>query len=312
MSLTRREVLIATAGAPILAALASADGATPDGERRMPVVDTHVHCFAGAADREFPYHPRGPYAPQAASPPELLLERMDQAQVDHAIIVHPEPYQDDHRYLEHCLKVGAGRLKATCLFFAGRKDSVARLRDLVARNGKGIVALRIHAYAPERQPPFGKPELRALWQAAADLGLAIQLHFEPRYGLAFEPLIAEFSKTPVIIDHLGRPEFATPAEHAAVLRWSRFENTTMKLSALPRREQYPHRDIAPFVRDAVSAFTPSRLMYGGGFDDKATAASYRATRERVRSFVADLTPAEQAKILGGNAARLFGFGGARR
>ena len=40
--------------------------------------------------------------------------------MDYAVVVHPEPYQDDHRYLEHCLDVGRGKLKGTCLFFADR------------------------------------------------------------------------------------------------------------------------------------------------------------------------------------------------
>jgi predicted TIM-barrel fold metal-dependent hydrolase len=301
-------MLVAAAAAP---ALASAHHVLGDGAGKAPhtpVVDAHVHCFAGAANREFLYHPAGPYQPAGASPPELLLERMIGAGVDHAIIVHPEPYQDDHRYLEHCLKVGAGRLKGTCLFFARRDDTETRLRELIKRRPGQIVALRIHAYAPERLPPFGTPELRALWRMAADLGLAVQLHFEPRYGLAFEPLIKEFSRTTVIIDHLGRPQFATLAEHAAVVRWAKFDNTVMKLSVLTERFTYPHRDLTPFVRDAVKAFGAGRLIYGGGFDDKATAASYRAMRERVRGFIADLPAEDQGKVLGGNAARIFGFG----
>ncbi len=35
---------------------------------------------------------------------------MTEGGVDHAVVVHPEPYQDDHRYLEHCLAVGKGWL----------------------------------------------------------------------------------------------------------------------------------------------------------------------------------------------------------
>ena len=51
---------------------------------------------------------------------------------------------------------------------------------------------------------FGTPELRSLWKHAGDLSLAVQLHFEPRYAPGFEPLIREFPRTTVIIDHLGR------------------------------------------------------------------------------------------------------------
>ena len=40
--------------------------------------------------------------------------------VDFAIVVHPEPYQDDHRFLEHSITIGKGELKGTALVFAGR------------------------------------------------------------------------------------------------------------------------------------------------------------------------------------------------
>jgi hypothetical protein len=62
-------------------------------EKRVPVVDTHIHCFAGKDSRSFPYHARAPYRPEPALTPETLLERMKQAGVDYAVIVHPEPYQ---------------------------------------------------------------------------------------------------------------------------------------------------------------------------------------------------------------------------
>src|SRR4051794_15604985 len=70
---------------------------------KIPRVDAHLHCFAGKNDARFPYHPRGPYGPEQAATPEHLLACMQPANVDYAVVVHPEPYQDDHRYLEHCL-----------------------------------------------------------------------------------------------------------------------------------------------------------------------------------------------------------------
>ena len=273
--------------------------------KQVPVIDTHLHCFAGKDDRRFPYHARAPYRPDAAATPQRLLELMKGAGVDHAIVVHPEPYQDDHKYLEYCLDVGKKRLKGTCLVFADRSGSVDQLPALVKR--LAVVAVRIHAYAPERLPPFGKPELRALWKKATDLGLAVQLHFEPRHAPGFEPLIREFTDTRVIVDHLGRPFQGTPREHGVVVRWSRFKNVVMKLSAIPSEKEYPHRDIGPVVRQLADAYGADRLIYGGGFGATATAESYRAARERVRGLVAHLSAADQAKILGGNAATLFKF-----
>jgi predicted TIM-barrel fold metal-dependent hydrolase len=274
---------------------------------RTPVVDAHVHCFAGAKDRDFPYHTDAPYKPPEAATPKALLEAMDGAGVDYTVIVHPEPYQDDHSYLEHCLKQDRKRLKGTCLFFAAREDSPKRLAALAKRCS--LVALRVHAYAPERQPPFGKPELKALWKQAADLGLAVQIHFEPRYAPGFEPYLKEFNKTTVIIDHLGRPFQGTPKEHKVVLDWAgRYKNAVMKVSALPEPEKYPHRKIAPVVKGITQAYGADRLIYGGGWGAGVSAKAYRAERERVAGYLAHLSAAERAAVLGGNAAKLFGFG----
>jgi predicted TIM-barrel fold metal-dependent hydrolase len=301
----RRRFLQAAAASALLTPSGHSEAAADD--RRPPVIDTHLHCFAGKGDRRFPYHSRGPYQPEQPATPEHLLECMAQAGVDYAVVVHPEPYQDDHRYLEYCLEVGKGKLKGTCLFFADRPGSPDRMAALVKQHEGRIVAARIHAYAPGRLPPFGKPELREFWARVGDLGLAVQLHFEPRYAPGFEPLIRDFPRTKVVIDHLGRPSQGTPEEYATVLGWAKLPNTVMKLSSLTAREQYPHRDPGPVIKDLVARFGPDRLIYGGGFGADATGTSYRAYRERVRSYLTDLSADDQAKVLGGTAAKLFAF-----
>src|SRR5882672_5154371 len=136
---TRREFIVGSA------ALLAAGGSTllttgcssPPQPRRpknaVPVVDTHVHCFAGFDNPRYPYHPDAPYKPETPARPDQLLRAMDGAGVDFAVIVHPEPYQDDHDYLEHCLELGRGRLKGSCLFFAGRPGALEGMAALVKR-----------------------------------------------------------------------------------------------------------------------------------------------------------------------------------
>lgn len=304
VQLNRRHYLFGAIGAAWCAPFTRCASAQPASE--AVVVDTHLHCFAGD-DPRFPYHSRAPYRPTSKATPERLLECMDGAGVDFAVVVHPEPYQDDHRYLEHCLRVGGERLKGTCLFFADRPGSVDRLTDLVKRHPGRLVAARLHAYAPKRLPPFGSRELRQLWKTATEAGLAMQLHFEPRYAPRLEPLIREFSETTVVIDHLGRPMQGTVEEHDVVLRWSRFRNTIMKVSAIPDQNRYPHRDVRPILRRLTEAFGADRMIYGGGFHAEATPESYREYRGQIADLLTHLSVADRAKVLGQNAAKLYGF-----
>jgi predicted TIM-barrel fold metal-dependent hydrolase len=299
----RRQMIRVGMGMIPLSAMGGIASAT---DSSATIVDTHLHCFGGN-DPRFPYHARAPYRPNVAATPEHLLKCMDDAGVDFTVVVHPEPYQDDHRYLEHCLRVVGSRVKGTCLFFADRPGSVDSMARLVKRNPTQIVAARVHAYAPDRLPPFGTPELRHLWKTATELGLAIQLHFEPRYAPGFEPLIKEFSDTVVVIDHLGRPMQGTISEHDVVVRWSRFENTVMKVSSLPDQNRYPHRDVKPVIRRLTDAFGADRMIYGGGFSATANGQSYRLYRQNVADLLSHLSAVDQAKILGGTAAKLLRF-----
>lgn len=299
MTPTRRQFCATSLALPFGSRLDGAD-------ERAPVVDTHLHCFAGAKDARFPYHANAPYKPEDAATPELLLKCMAGGGVDYAVVVHPEPYQDDHRYLEYCLLTGQGKWKGTCLFFADRPDAAKRMADLAEK--LPLVAARIHAYNPDRLPPFGKPELRTYWKAVGEAGLAVQLHFEPRWADGFEPLIREFKDVRVFIDHLGRPFQGTEKEHAVVLGWAKYPNVVMKISAVPEKRTYPHRDIQPVMKSITNAFGAERLMYGGGFGSGTTGDSYRKERERIAALLAHLSEAERAKVFGGTAARVMGFG----
>ena len=302
---TRRQFLHTTCSASLATGLSLTNLTAAEVAARPRRVDAHLHCFAGTKDPRFPYHARAVYRPEETATPEQLLKCMADAQVDYGVIVHPEPYQDDHRYLEHCLQVGKGKLKGTLLLFADREGSLDQLPDLCRR--LDVVAVRVHAYAADRLPPFGKPELRRLWQLATDHALTVQLHFEPKYAAGFEPLIREFSKTKVVIDHLGRPFQATAEEHAAVVRWAKFDNTVMKLSSIPLPTEAPDRNIGAVIRQLTDAWGAERMIYGGGFAANATGKSYSDEFERARSFLAHLTPVDQAKIFGGTAIRLYRF-----
>lgn len=302
--LDRRTFLKAGIALPSVSTLLSAHASAAP---RAIAVDCHEHCFAGPDDKRFPIHARAPYRPAETATPEQLLACMTAAAVDYAVVVHPEPYQDDHRYLEHCLGVGKGRLIGTCLFFADRPGWQTALPALVRK--WTLRAVRIHAYAADRLPPFGKPELRALWKCAADLGVAVQLHFEPRYAARFESLIKEFSKTPVIIDHLGRPAQGSPEEHRTVFRLADRPNVYLKISSIPDKAQYPYFDAAPTVKALVAAYGPGRCLTGGGFapgpGGAITPDSYRTERAKVLSYVSHLSAADQALIAGGTAAKVF-------
>ena len=277
-----------------------------------PLVDTHIHLFDPAV---FAYHPQATYQPPAV-PLEPYLKEAAAYGLTHAIVVHPEPYQDDHRYLEHCFthEPQKGFFHGTCLFDALKADTPARMQALVKKWPGRIVALRIHATTrepkldgPIRERPLDHPRMKATWAAAGRLGLAIQMHMIPAHAPAVRLLAEAHPRVPVIIDHLCRMGQGTAAEYAEVLRLGELPQLFMKFSGLSysSKQPPPHADLAPAIQRIVQAFTANRIVWGGLGMTVKEYQSQRVAFDRLFSFV---TEADRAKISGGNAVKLFRLG----
>lgn len=265
MAWSRRQFLTASVAFP------SVGAARPAGL----LIDTHIHLFADD-QRRFPYHRNATYRPPPA-PLADYLRFVEQADIDHAVIVHPEPYQDDHRYLEYCFErePRRGFFKGTCLFDPTAADTPVRMEALAKSLPGRIVALRIHVNRKRGELPttsgairdrdLRHPAMTATWRKASDLGLAVQMHFIPHHAPEIGRLAREFSSTTVILDHLARAGEGTQAEFDEVLRLARLPRVVTKFSGVQYSsgEEHPHLDARPLVRRALDAFGAERMIWGG-------------------------------------------------
>ncbi len=281
-----------------------------------PVIDTHVHLFSGDPAR-FPFHPNGPYKP-APAPLEPYLEFARQAGISHTIIVHPEPYQDDHSYLEYCFEREShkGFFKGTCLFDPIDPKTPGRMKDLASRHPGRIVALRVHEMNPPGKPfergpaiknrDLNDPAMKAAWRAAAGLGMAIQMHFLPNHAPGISKLAGEFRDVPVILDHMGRAGQGSPEAAEEVLKLARHPRVYFKFSGAgySSKQKPPHTDAKPLVRRAYDAFGAGRILWGGlGHSMKEFEAA-----NGLFDFMFDFASADaRAQIRGLNAIKLFRF-----
>ena len=292
-TITRREALLgigATAGT-LLA------------QERAPIIETHVHLFDPA---RVPYAPLAPYKP-AAYTLEDHVKLANAAPLAHAVIVHPEPYQDDHRYLEYCFanEPRPGYFKGTCLFDPLREDTPRRIRALTERWPKRIVALRIHEMSrtpeeggPIRNRDLKDPRMLACWQAISALGLAMQMHFIPAQAPNIRALAAKFPKSTVILDHMGRPGQGTEAEYQNVLELAELPQVILKYSSWSEYKG----DLAALTRRIFEKFGPRRIIWGTLGN---TPEEFRKNSARFEELLAFASAADRAAVRGGNAARLF-------
>ena len=278
----------------------------------MSIVDTHVHLFDPT---RVPFHPNATYQPKPV-PLEPYAKFVVAAKFTHTVIVHPEPYQDDHRYLEYCFQhePSRGFFRGTCLFDPIAPETPRRMQELVSKHPGRIIAMRIHAMQPLSKEPttsgpikdrdLRHPKMPETWEAAHFLGLAIQMHFIPAQAVRILELARKFPQVTVILDHLGRPGQGTAAENEQVLRLAELPNTIMKFSGLNyvSKESSPHADLAPLIRKYVNAFGAERMIWGGlGMNAKEFSEQSKA----FESLLAFASSRDRDLIRGGNAMRLF-------
>lgn len=270
-----------------------------DVKAKNMVIEWNAHMFSHDVQR-YPLHPQAAYVPDVSmrsdDPLAEYLARMDQEHIDRAVIVHPEPYGDDHRLLLDCLQREPERLRGVCLFYPKDPAAPRKLAALVAQEPR-IVALRFHAHRGKEQylDSFQDAGVRALWHAAAELGLIVELHIGPNYAASAARLIDQYPDVPVLIDHLGEPQFGTIVEYANVLDLASCNNVSMKLSGFGyvSREAAPYLDIQPFIRRLADTFGPERLVWGGD------------TPGIIDAHLSHWAEADRAKIKGGNLAKLL-------
>ncbi|MCC7263029.1 MAG: amidohydrolase family protein [Candidatus Latescibacteria bacterium] len=265
------------------------------------IVEWSTHIFSPDLGR-FPFHAQASYRPDVsqapADPLRAYMEHMDREGITRAVLVHPEPYGDDHRLILECLEREPERFRGTCLFYPRDPDAPRKLVDLVARQPL-LVALRFHAHRGKEEylDSFADRGVRALWEKALELGLIIELHIGPNYAAQVAEVLREYPESAVHIDHLAEPHLGTPVEYAQVLELAAFPRVQMKIAGLSHfaGDGPLYLSARPFTRRVIAEFGPDRLVWGGG------------TPRIIDAHMEEYREADRLKVKGGNLARQLGF-----
>ena len=266
------------------------------------IVEWNTHLFSRDTDR-YPFFNDATYIPSdemlSDDPLTDYLQRMADHNIDYAVIVHPEPYGDDHRLVLESLQREPEKLVGTSLFFPKDPDAPDKLRRLVEQEPR-IISTRFHAHRGKDTyfESFADSGVVALWEAAAELGLVVELHIGPNYARQVVDLIQAHPKCTVLIDHLAEPHLGSGVEYADVLALSGFDNVYMKLSGLNHfAEDAPlYLSAKHFTRLVADAFGPHKMVWGSG------------TPDIVDAHLDHLTAVERELVKGDNLVRLLKLG----
>ncbi|MDA0338204.1 MAG: amidohydrolase family protein [bacterium] len=265
------------------------------------IIEWNQHIFHPDTGR-YPLHERAAYAPDvskyAADPLAAYIGHMRQEGIDRAVLVHPEPYGDDHRLLLDCLEREPGLFLGTSLFYPKDADAPLHLAELVERQPR-IISTRFHAHRGKEHylDSFAEKGVRALWEKAVELGLIIELHIGPNYAAQVADVLRDIPETVVVIDHLAEQHMGDAAEFADVLDLAQFDNVYMKLSGLNHfcQDGPLYESARPFTRRVIDEFGASRVVWGSG------------TPRLVDTHMSQYPETDRALVKGGNLARLLGW-----
>jgi predicted TIM-barrel fold metal-dependent hydrolase len=263
------------------------------------IIEWNAHIFSPDVKR-YPIHPKAVYQPDVsvhpADPLAAYLKRLGEEGIDKAVIVHPEPYGDDHSLILDCLQREPERLRGTSLFYPKDPEAPRKLATLVKQEPR-IVSTRFHAHRGKEMylDTFADPGVRALWKQAVDLGLIIELHIGPNYAKQAGEAIRAFPGCKVLIDHLSEPLMGNPVEFADVLDLSQLPDVFMKLSGINHfAEDAPlYEGARPFTHYVIEAFGPDKMVWGSG------------TPEIVDAHMVGYAQADINKVKGGNLRQLL-------
>ncbi len=152
--------------------------------------------------------------------------------------------------------------------------------------------------------------LRGLGEVARR-SLTYDLLIRPRHLQYVQRLAERHPDLRLVVDHIAKPQIADGLIEpwAAGLRAvARYPNIYCKLSGIiteARWDSWKPDDLKPYVRVAVDAFGPDRVMFGSDWPVCLLAGSYEQVLGALKESLANLSEEERRGVFGGNAIAFY-------
>ncbi|KAF4390534.1 hypothetical protein F8388_006031 [Cannabis sativa] len=284
---------------------------------KTKVIDSHLHVWASPEEAvdKYPYVPGN--EPTLPGSVDLLLQCMEEAGVDGALIVQPINHKFDHSLVTSVLQKYPSKFVGCCLANPSEDGSgVEHLERLVSKDG--YRAVRFNPYLWPSGQKMTNEVGKALFSKAGELGIPVG--FMCMKGLnthlsEIEKLCTEFPSTFVLLDHIAFCQPPTNDEEnkafSDLLKLSRFPQVYVKFSALFRvsRKQFPYDDLANPLYQLVSTYGANRVMWGRQVDFPFVVpeCGYKRAKEAISLIAnqATLSASELEWIMGRTVIELF-------
>jgi predicted TIM-barrel fold metal-dependent hydrolase len=271
------------------------------------MIDAHAHVWA-LDSAVYPWRPSFGYVPRAAAPPDVLLEAMEAAGVEHAILVQPSVYGSDHRFLLETVRTHPSRFLPVGLVDpsdSGAGDAAVALVDA------GCIGLRIN-FSLDLQEGTAQAT-GAAWTEFEELEVPICVRATAAHHDLVKDVLARNPRLILIVDHLGLPDVDRVADGVErIAELACFPHCRLKIAGLARlsSENPPYRDLWPLVQAALECFGSSRLLWGSDFPGAEQNGNY-VDEVRAMEMMPFMDAADRDRMMAGTSRELWGTPPAR-
>lgn len=283
----------------------------------MVVVDAHLHVFKAVSER-YPRAVADQFPAALEGPVEPFIDLMDANGVDHAVLVPLSPHD---AYTREVVAAYPERFAWVGVHDPASTDPV---RDLARRSdGTGMRGLRIFHLGSPDVDDVRSLELFPLLEAMQEQNQIIWFYGAPDQQQLLVRVLESLPGLTIMLNHLGfsptaigtnqdgRPtstELPTPSL-PVLQQLARADGVHVMFSGQYAfsSEPFPYRDLAEEARAIYYAFGARRLAWASDYPWIAREPGYDRSLELVDALLPDLSADDRAQILGGTAARMFGF-----
>ena len=264
-----------------------------------------------------------PNLQEITAPPEYTLAQMDYVGVDKSVLSRGRAYGLINDWLADVCRTHPERFAASAQineWEAFKDEQLEELRRCVEElDCRALYFEDNEFFRIDYAYDYDDPRFDPFWDEIARLGVPVQ--WELRIRRDFGPAEWDVQWKKLLAHVRNRPDITHVITHGFDMRlfeYGELSDVIMELASQPSvyiellfhlinmEWEYPYPEAQRHIRRLYDAVGPDRLMWGGDLPAGERACTYRQSLDYIRVHLAKHLPAEDiAKILGGNAVRLF-------
>jgi 2-pyrone-4,6-dicarboxylate lactonase len=227
-------------------------------------VDAHCHVFGPGG--QFPFAPERKYTPCDASKNQLFALR-DHLGISRNVIVQATCHGADNSAMVDAVQAADGRARGIATVRPDITETELRRLDEA-----GVRGVRFN-FVKRLVDTSPKDDLATIARKIAPLGWHVVIYFEAADLEDLQDFFGELP-TPLVVDHMGRPDVAEPVDGPEFSRFLRFVergDVWVKVSCPERLsitgpaaldgERHAYTDVVPFARRVIEEF-PDSVLWG--------------------------------------------------